>query len=242
MRPSKGELIYEGKAKRVFQVKEDQDLLWVEFKDDLTAFNGVKKGSFEGKGAVNLEISMLLFEMLQAKGVDTHQIAQVGSLELVCRKLEMIPLEVVVRNRLAGSTAKKLGFKDGTVISKPLVEFFWKRDELGDPFLSDDQALLVEAVQSKEDLEHLKFLALKINSVLAQAFHQVGLELIDFKLEFGRAKNQEILLGDEISPDSCRLWDIKSGEKLDKDRFRQDLGRVQESYFEIRDRLKQGVR
>lgn len=234
----KAELLYEGKAKKMYAVKGRPQEVWVEYKDSLTAFNAQKKGSFEGKGSINAKITSLLYKRLRDAGVPTHWIEDISANEMICQKLTIIPLEVVTRNRLAGSTAKKLGKEEGTPLEQPLVEFYYKDDALGDPFLSDDQALMMKAVNSREDLELLKRKALEINKVLQDAFKRAGLELIDFKLEFGRNSAGEIVLADEVSPDTCRLWDLKTGEKMDKDRFRRDLGRVEDSYSEVLNRLE----
>lgn len=234
----KGDLLYEGKAKKMYNVPGQDDLVWVEYKDSLTAFNAQKKSSFSGKGAINAAITSLLYARLEKEGVATHFVESVNEHEMVCRKVKVIPLEVVTRNRLAGSTAKKLGQEEGTPLTAPLVEFYYKDDALGDPFISDDQALVMKTVNRREELDELRNAALKINNVLKKIFLEAGLELIDFKLEFGRTAKGQLLLADEISPDTCRLWDTKTGEKLDKDRFRRDLGRVEESYAEVLKRLK----
>ena len=187
---------------------------------------------------INAKITSLLYGRLAKAGIPTHLIADVSDTEMICQKLTIIPLEVVTRNRLAGSTAKKLGKPEGTSLEQPLVEFYYKEDALGDPFLSDDQALMMKAVPARADLEILKAKARAINEVLRAEFAKAGLELIDFKLEFGRNADGEIVLADEVSPDTCRLWDTKTGEKFDKDRFRRDLGKVEESYQEVLNRLK----
>lgn len=238
MEKVKGELLYEGKAKKMYSVAGRDDVVWVEYKDSLTAFNAQKKSSFGGKGAINAQITSLLYRKLKSFGINTHFIEDVSKHEMICSKVTIIPLEVVTRNKLAGSTAKKLGKEEGTPLKAPLVEFYYKDDALGDPFLSDDQALMMNTVNSRADLDELRTSALKINRVLQEIFHSAGLELIDFKLEFGRDGRGALLLADEISPDTCRLWDRKTGEKYDKDRFRRDLGRVEESYIEVLERLK----
>lgn len=238
MEKVKGELLYEGKAKKMFAVAGRDDVVWVEYKDSLTAFNAQKKGSFGGKGAINAQITSLLYRKLKSFGVNTHFIEDIGPHEMICSKVTIVPLEVVTRNKLAGSTAKKLGKEEGTPLKAPLVEFYYKDDALGDPFLSDDQALMLNAVGSRAELDELRAAALKINKILQEIFHSAGLELIDFKLEFGRDGRGTLMLADEISPDTCRLWDRKTGEKFDKDRFRRDLGRVEESYQEVLQRLK----
>lgn len=240
MEKIKGPMLYEGKAKKMYAVTGHDDLVWVEYKDSLTAFNAQKKSSFSGKGAINAQITALLYQKLQAAGIRTHLKEVINDHEMVCEKLSIIPLEVVTRNRLAGSTAKKLGKEEGTPLKEPLVEFYYKDDALGDPFISDDQAMVMGAVSRREDLQTLKDQALKVNGVLRQEFARAGLELIDFKLEFGRAQDGSIVLGDEVSPDTCRLWDVKTQEKFDKDRFRRDLGKVEESYQEVLRRLQAG--
>ncbi len=232
----KGSLIYEGKAKRVFEVPGSGQL-WLEFKDSLTAFNALKKGSFNEKGAINRNIASLVFRFLEKRGIRTHWLGDEGQVEMRTRKLDMILLEVVVRNVLAGSTAKKFALPEGTPLEQPLVEFYFKKDELADPFISDEQALMLK-VASVSELVELKRLGLQVNAALLELFSEIGIRLIDFKIEFGRDSAGQIILGDEISPDSCRLWDEKTQEKLDKDRFRRDLGQVEESYREVLTRLK----
>lgn len=233
----KGAKIYEGKAKILYDVVGQKEEVWVEFKDSLTAFNAQKVSSFSGKGELNAKITSNIYKRLMDAGIETHWIEDVDSKNMICRKVRIAPLEVVVRNRLAGSTAKRLGFQEGHKISAPLVEFYYKDDGLGDPFVSDDQALLLGAVQNASELEQLKKQARAIDEVLIRIFAEAGLELIDFKLEFGRDGEGKFILADEISPDTCRLWDQKTGEKLDKDRFRRDLGNVAEAYHEVWERL-----
>jgi len=236
----KGTLIYEGKAKRLFSVAAHDELIWQEFKDSLTAFNAQKKGSFADKGAINRDITSIVFRFLMKRKIETHWVADVGTSEQITKRLDMIPLEVVVRNVLAGSTAKKFAIDEGTPLEQPLTEFYFKNDALQDPFVSDEQAMMLKAVHSKAELEELKRQALAINQALKELFSAIGIRLIDFKIEFGRdLKNKRILLADEVSPDSCRLWDAVTGEKMDKDRFRRDLGSVRESYSEVREKLMQ---
>nr|HMN69925.1 phosphoribosylaminoimidazolesuccinocarboxamide synthase [Bdellovibrionales bacterium] len=230
----------EGKAKKLYAVPGRPLEVWVEYKDSLTAFNAQKTGSFAGKGRINARITSLLYKKISEAGIPTHIVEDLGDINMICRRVAIIPLEVVTRNRLAGSTAKKLGKEEGTALSEPLVEFYYKDDALGDPFLSDDQALMMKAVESRGDLETLKKEALRVNGVLQAEFKRAGLELVDFKLEFGRDEKGRIVLADEVSPDTCRLWDMKTGEKFDKDRFRRDLGRVEESYAEVLKRLERG--
>lgn len=231
----KGELLYEGKAKKLYKT-DDENVLISEFKDDLTAFNAEKKGSEEGKGALNCKISTALFGLLTKNGVETHLIETVSDTEQVVKKVEIIPIEVVVRNVATGSLTKRLGIKDGTVLPFTLVEFYYKDDALGDPILND-QHCLVMGLAKEEELEVLKTLGRKINDVMRPFFKETGLNLIDFKVEFGRDKDGKILLADEISPDSCRFWDVASGEKMDKDRFRQGLGNVKVAYEEVLKRI-----
>lgn len=234
----KGKLLYEGKAKKVFTVEGDDKKLWLDFKNDLTAFNAEKKGSFEGKGQVNLEITEIVFKELKKHHIRTHWVEKVSDTELIVNKLKMIPLEVVVRNTLAGSTAKKFKLEEGTPLEEPLFELFYKDDALADPFINDDQAIMLKTVSSTKELKDIRTKALDINDVLIHMFGAIGIRLIDFKIEFGYTSDGVLSLGDEISPDSCRLWDMETNEKMDKDRFRRDLGKVKESYEEIRDRLK----
>jgi len=236
----KGELLYEGKAKKIYQIPGVEDRVWVEYKDSLTAFNAQKKGNFENKGQVNREISSLIFRYLQSKGISSHWVSDVNDHEMIVEKLKIIPLEVVVRNTLAGSTAKKMGIEEGRKLPRALVEFYFKDDNLADPFMSDDQILILQ-IASEEDLRSLKAAALKINQELVAMWGQAGLDLIDFKVEFGKNSKGQILLADEISPDCSRLWDLKTGEKMDKDRFRRDLGQVKESYQEVLKRLREVV-
>lgn len=234
----RGALIYEGKAKRLYAAEGHPDWVIQEFKDSLTAFNAQKKGSFENKGRINRDITSLVFRFLEKKGVKSHRIADLGESEMVTQKLDMLKVEVVVRNVLAGSTAKKFGIEEGAPLERPLVEFYYKDDALGDPFISDEQALMLKVCQEQKELDELKMLALKVNEGLIEFFDAVGLRLIDFKIEIGRNPNTgELLLGDEITPDSCRLWDKASGERMDKDRFRRDLGNIKESYEEVAKRL-----
>ena len=234
---SKGELIYEGKAKKILKVEGEDQLVWQEFKDSFTAFNGEKKATMDGKGKINRQIAAFLFNKLKESHIPSHFVEAPGETDMITTKLEMIDLEVVVRNVLAGSTAKKFKIAEGTPLDQPLVEFYYKKDELGDPFISDDQALMLRTVRNKSDIVGLKERALQVNSVLLELFNDAEIRLIDFKLEFGYSESGEIVLGDEISPDSCRLWDKKNNEKMDKDRFRRDLGNVLEYYQEVLDRL-----
>ncbi|MCZ6167192.1 phosphoribosylaminoimidazolesuccinocarboxamide synthase [Campylobacter ureolyticus] len=234
---TKDKLIYEGKAKKMWSVKEDDDLLIAEFKDSLTAFNGVKKAEESGKGALNNKISTEIFKLLEKHGIKTDLVKKIDDINQVVRKCKIIPLEVVVRNIATGSLTKRLGIKDGTILPFTLVEFCYKNDELNDPILNDEHCLLLDAVKTKDELEILKTEAKKINKILKDFFDKKDLKLVDFKIEFGKTKDGEIILADEISPDSCRFWDKNTNEKLDKDRFRQDLGSVKVAYEEVLRRI-----
>lgn len=236
MKYTQGDLLYEGKAKRLFAVKENDSFLWQEFKNSLTAFNGVKKSSFAEKGNWNKEISVAIFKFLGEKGIRTHLVDIQNENTIITKKLQMVPLEVVVRNRVAGSLQKKLNLKEGSPIEPALVEFYYKSDELNDPFVSDDHILMMGILDSKQ-IEAAKRLARQINQNLKALFRDVGIDLVDFKIELGTDGN-DFVLADEISPDSCRLWDSQTQEKLDKDRFRFDLGDVRTGYLEIYNRLK----
>lgn len=229
-------LVYEGKAKRLYET-EDPDVLRVEYKDSATAFNGVKKAEIEGKGKLNNEISSLIFKRLADKGVKSHFIRKISEREQLVRRVEIIPLEVVVRNVVAGSLAKRLGLEEGTPAGQPVVEFYYKKDELGDPLITEDHVRLL-GIASSEDLQFLRKQALVVNESLTALFAEIGVRLVDFKLEFGRGRDGAILLADEISPDTCRLWDRVTNEKLDKDVFRRDLGSLTEVYQEILNRLR----
>ncbi|MBX9766615.1 MAG: phosphoribosylaminoimidazolesuccinocarboxamide synthase [Bdellovibrionales bacterium] len=231
-----GNMIYEGKAKKIYEIKGKADWLLHDFKNSLTAFNGQKKGDFSDKGKLNRDMTAMVFRFLTEKGVVHHFVDVSGETGIVARRLQMIPLEVVVRNRFAGSLAKKFGIEEGKTLKTPLVELYWKDDKLGDPFISDDQALMMEAATPGE-ISELKAKALQINTNLIEFFGRAGLSLVDFKLEFGRDPQDKIMLADEITPDTCRLWDEETGERMDKDRFRRDLGNVQETYQNVYQRL-----
>ncbi len=225
---------YEGKAKQML-AGEDSSTMVQRFKNSATAFNGVKKAEFEGKGLLNNAISSQFFELLESNGVRTHFIARPNDKDMLVRRLKMIPLEVVVRNVVSGSLAKRTGQAEGTLVEPPIVETYFKNDDLGDPILSDCHVLMMKLASAAE-LQHLKQLGLQVNSILRTAFDAAGLRLVDFKLEFGFDPAGDIILGDEISPDTCRIWD-KDGRKLDKDVFRQDLGDLMEVYKEVARRL-----
>jgi phosphoribosylaminoimidazole-succinocarboxamide synthase len=234
----KGQLFYEGKAKRLYDVKNHPGLVWQEFKDSLTAFNAQKKGDFLDKGPINRDMTSLIFRYLKKQGINSHWVEDIGKREMITTRLKMLKVEVVLRNRLAGSTAKKFALEEGTALEKPLLEFFYKDDALNDPFISDEQALMLKIMPAQADLERLKKHGYQVNEKLKVFFAAMGIDLIDFKIEFGLDARGEIVLADEITPDSCRLWDQKTGEKLDKDRFRRDLGRVKESYEEVYQRMR----
>ncbi|MDD3324870.1 MAG: phosphoribosylaminoimidazolesuccinocarboxamide synthase [Sulfurospirillaceae bacterium] len=232
----KRELIYEGKGKKLFKTDDENRLIAV-FKDDLTAFNAEKRGNEDGKGALNCKISNQLFRLLEENGIQTHLIKTLNDTEQLIKKVNIIPIEVVVRNIATGSLSKRLGIKDGTVLPFTLVEFYYKDDSLGDPLINDEHCLLLDLVKSESDLEELKRLGREINSILKSFFAERELKLVDFKVEFGVDKDGNILLSDEISPDSCRFWDATTNEKLDKDRFRQGLGNVKVAYEEVLKRI-----
>jgi phosphoribosylaminoimidazole-succinocarboxamide synthase len=229
------ELLYEGKAKRIFRTDDEQTVL-IEYKDSATAFNGQKKADITGKGRLNNEITSLLFLKLQEQGIPSHFIKRISETEQLVKRVTIIPLEVVVRNIAAGSLSKRLGIEEGKALTKPLVEFYLKNDDLGDPLLTTEHVYELN-LATEEELNILKEKALKINTVLSSFFTELGINLIDFKLEFGKDNEGEILLADEISPDTCRLWDKKTNEKLDKDVFRRDLGSLTEAYETILARL-----
>ena len=228
------EMLYEGKAKKVYAT-DVSDVVIVDYKDDATAFNGQKKGSIMGKGVVNNRMSNTLFGMLQKEGVPTHFIEELSDRETAVKKVEIVPLEVIIRNVAAGSFSKRMGVPEGTALLKPILEFSYKDDDLGDPFINDDYALAL-GLATQEEIDTIKRLTHIVNTVLSGYFKQVNMDLIDFKIEFGRYKG-DIVLADEISPDTCRLWDSTTKEKLDKDRFRRDLGNVEEAYLEVFRRL-----
>lgn len=230
----KKELLYEGKAKKVYTT-ENPDVLIVDYKDDATAFNGVKKGTIVGKGVVNNRMTNHIFRMLEEKGIPTHYIEELSDRETAVKKVEIVPLEVIVRNVAAGSFSKKLGIEEGFKLLSPTLEFSYKNDELGDPMINDYYAVAIGAA-TREEIDKITELVFKINEILVDYFKSIKVDLIDFKVEFGRYKGQ-IILADEISPDTCRFWDSETHEKLDKDRFRRDLGHVEEAYEEIYRRI-----
>ena len=229
-------MLYEGKGKKLFATS-DENVVIAEFKDDLTAFNAEKKGAESGKGALNSQISSLLFELLAKNGVESHYIKRLNDIDMLCKKVSIIPIEVVVRNIATGSLTKRLGISEGSVLPFALVEFYYKDDALGDPIINDEHCKILGLVKEQGELEVLKAEARKVNEILRDFFDKRGLKLVDFKLEFGRDKDFKIILADEISPDSCRFWDKQTNQKLDKDRFRQNLGSVKVAYEEVLKRI-----
>ena len=228
------DLLYEGKAKKVFTT-DDPDVLIVDYKDDATAFNGIKKGTIQGKGVINNRMTNLVFKKLEAEGVPTHFVEELSDRETAVKKVEIVPLEVIIRNVAAGSFSKRLGVPEGTPFDEPTIEFSYKNDDLGDPLINDYFAVALK-LATWDEIETIKKYAFKVNDVLKEYFLQANIKLIDFKIEFGRYKGN-IILADETSPDTCRLWDATTNEKLDKDRFRRDLGNVEEAYNEVFKRL-----
>ena len=230
----KKELIYEGKAKKVYAM-DDPDYCMVEYKDDATAFNGLKKGTIRGKGVVNNKMSNFMFKLLAEKGIETHFVKEISDRETIVKKVSIVPLEVIIRNKAAGSLAKKLGLEEGMELKCPILEFSYKNDELGDPMINNSQAIAC-GIATQEEIDVISDMAYKVNDYMKEFFAGVGVELIDFKLEFGKF-HDKIILADEISPDTCRFWDIKTHEKLDKDSFRRDMGGVEEAYAEMMKRI-----
>ena len=231
-----GEMLYEGKAKQVF-LTDDPDMILIHYKDAATAFNNIKKATIENKGVLNNAISTLIFEELHKAGIKTHYVRTLNEREQLCRRVEIIPLEVIVRNIAAGSFSKRYGVEEGIVFDEPTIEFSYKNDDLGDPLINDYHAVALGLV-TYEELDRIYRMAARINEVLKALFAKMNINLVDFKVEFGRTSDGEIILADEVSPDTCRLWDMTTNERLDKDRFRRDLGRVREAYEEILTRLK----
>ncbi len=234
------EMLYEGKAKQVF-LTDDPDKIIIHYKDAATAFNNVKKATIENKGVLNNAISTLIFKELQKAGVKTHYIETLNERDQLCRKVTIIPLEVIVRNIVAGSMAQRLGIEEGTKPSNVIFDICYKKDELGDPLINDHHAVALGAA-TYEELAQMYAMTAKINEVLKGLFAQMNINLVDFKIEFGKTMDGEIVLADEVSPDTCRLWDATTNEKLDKDRFRRDLGKVREAYEEILARLQKIVK
>jgi phosphoribosylaminoimidazole-succinocarboxamide synthase len=228
------EMLYEGKAKKVFKT-EQEEVYIVDYKDDATAFNGLKKGTIVGKGVMNNRMSNHMFQLLEKEGIPTHYIEELSDRETAVKKVEIVPLEVIIRNVSAGSFAKKLGMEEGIRLLAPTLEFSYKNDDLGDPMINDYYAIAL-GLATREEIDRISKMAFKVNEVLCRYFEECGIELIDFKIEFGRSKG-EVILADEISPDTCRLWDVRTHEKLDKDRFRRDMGGVENAYAEVLRRI-----
>jgi len=235
------EPLYEGKAKRLYTT-DDPNVLRMEYKDEATAFNAEKKAEFENKGKLNTAITLALYKMLEAKGVETHLVGEVDEINLLVKTVDILMVEVIVRNVAAGSFCKRVGVEEGTQFKQPIVEFSYKSDELGDPLINTDYAREM-GLATPEECAELKQKALIVNEVMIDFFQRCGLKLVDFKIEFGRTKDADakIVLADEISPDTCRLWDIETGKKLDKDRFRQDLGDVMGAYEEVLKRVEKEI-
>ena len=231
----KKEQLYEGKAKKVYAT-DDPEILLVDYKDDATAFNGLKKGTISGKGAINNRVTNYMMQILEKEGVPTHFVKELSDRETLVKKVSIVPLEVIIRNISAGSFAKRYGVEEGIVFAEPTIEFSYKNDALGDPLINDYHALAL-GLATKEEIETIKTLSFKVNAVMKAYFKKLNVDLVDFKLEFGRLSDGTIVLADEISPDTCRFWDSTTHEKLDKDRFRRDLGNVEDAYKEMMKRI-----
>ena len=229
------EQLYEGKAKKVYATN-DPDLVIVDYKDDATAFNGEKKGTISGKGVINNRMTNYMFKMLEKEGVPTHLVKEISDRETIVKKVSIVPLEVIIRNVAAGSFSKRMGVEEGKQLLCPILEYSYKNDDLGDPFINDYYALAL-GIATKEDLDTIAKYAFKVNDFMVKFFKGLNIDLIDFKIEFGKTSDGTIILADEISPDTCRFWDSTTHEKLDKDRFRRDMGGVEEAYQEIMKRL-----
>ena len=229
-------MLYEGKAKRIYSTAKADEVI-VYYKDDATAFNGEKKSQIDNKGILNNAITTMIYEMLNEKGVKTHFIKKINDREQLCKKVEIVPLEVIVRNVAAGSMAKRLGLEEGYALKTTVFELSYKDDSLGDPLINDSHAVAIGAT-TFEELKVIYGMTAKINDLLKEFFAKLNINLIDFKIEFGKLPSGEILLADEISPDTCRFWDATTGEKLDKDRFRRNMGNVEDAYIEILNRIK----
>ena len=226
--------LYEGKAKKVFET-DDPDIVIVDYKDDATAFNGLKKGTIAGKGVINNKMSNMMFRLMEQHGIPTHYVEELSDRETAVKKVQIVPLEVIIRNTAAGSFSKRYGVPEGKKLPVAVLEFSYKNDDLGDPLINDYHALAME-LATPEEIETIKKMAFKVNEIMKEFFKTLNIVLIDFKLEFGRFKGS-IILADEISPDTCRFWDMTTGEKLDKDRFRRDMGGVEDAYKEVFARL-----
>ena len=229
------EMLYEGKAKQVFAT-EDPEIVMVHYKDDATAFNGLKKGTITGKGVINNQVTNFMMQKLEQAGVPTHFVQELNERDTLVKKVQIVPLEVIIRNISAGSFAKRFGVEEGIVFENPTIEYSYKNDDLGDPMINTAPALALKLAPPAE-IETIRTMAFKVNEVMKAFFAEVGVDLVDFKLEFGRLSDGTIVLADEISPDTCRFWDSKTHEKLDKDRFRRDLGGVEAAYVEMRRRI-----
>ena len=229
------ELLYEGKAKKVYAT-ENPEILLVEYKDDATAFNGQKKGTIAGKGAINNRVTNYMMRLLEKEGIATHFVEEISERQTLVKRVSIVPLEVIIRNISAGSFAKRFGVNEGIVFAEPTIEFSYKNDELGDPLMNAYHAVAL-SLATKEEIETIKKMAFKVNEVMKEFFKNLGVDLVDFKLEFGKLSDGTIVLADEISPDTCRFWDSKTHEKLDKDRFRRDMGGVEDAYQEIMNRV-----
>ena len=231
----KREMLYEGKAKKVYAT-DNAEVLLVDYKDDATAFNGLKKGTITGKGVINNKVTNFMMQILEKEGVPTHFVEEISDRETLVKKVSIVPLEVIIRNISAGSFAKRYGVEEGIVFAEPTIEFSYKNDDLGDPLINSYHALAL-GIATKEDIVTITNMAFKVNQVMKAFFKNVGVDLVDFKLEFGKTSDGTIVLADEISPDTCRFWDSVTHEKLDKDRFRRDLGNVEDAYQEMMKRI-----
>ena len=231
----KKEMLYEGKAKKVYAT-QDPDILIVDYKDDATAFNGLKKGTITGKGVINNKMSNFMCKMLEKEGIPTHFVEELSDRETAVKRVTIVPLEVIIRNKAAGSMAKRLGLEEGTQLLCPVLEFSYKDDALGDPMINDSHAIAC-GFATQEEIDKISSMALKVNELMLEFFKSIGVDLIDFKIEFGKTSDGEIILADEISPDTCRFWDATTGAHLDKDLFRRDLGGEEEAYREVMKRL-----
>lgn len=231
-------MLYEGKAKKIYDT-DDKNYFWVEYKDDATAFNGIKKGTIVDKGIVNNKMSAMMFIYLQKNGVETHFVELLNDREQIVRRLQMIPLEIVVRNIVAGSLVKRVGKEEGYLLASPVLEMSYKDDSLGDPMVNETHAVAM-GWATLDQVNEIKRIALRVNEVMTKVVAKAGIDLVDYKLEFG-ISDGKVMLGDEISPDTCRFWDKDTKEKLDKDRFRRDLGKIEEAYAEVYSRLKEAV-
>ena len=230
------ELLYEGKAKQVYKTDKEDEYI-IHYKDDETAGNGVKHDQFEGKGVLNNTISSIIFDMLEEAGIKTHMIEKINDRDIKVKKVEIFPLEVIIRNMTAGSFCKRLGFPEGVVLDEPIFELCYKNDDYGDPLINSDHAIALK-LATREELAYIRDTTLKINELLKEFFLKLNLKLVDFKIEFGKTENGEILLADEISPDSCRLWDVDTNQKYDKDVFRQDIGDLIQTYKAVLARMQ----